>query len=130
MDSRNKYRLQALCPACDLVVELPVLNDGERAACPRCGTVLYQYRKNGNSHAAAYAVTALILLVMVYSYYFIRMDVLGLHSSITFPALTGYLAGQGKYLLVGFFCCLPCLFQCSACLPAFCCALKFLCPGR
>lgn len=103
MDALNKYRLQALCPACDLVVGLPVLRDGERAACPRCGALLYQYRKNGNAHAAAYAVSALLLLGMVYSYYFVRMDVLGLSSSTSFPRLASFLTAQGQYLLVSFF---------------------------
>lgn len=103
MGQPNKYKVQALCRSCDLVAELPVLNYGERASCPRCGALLRQNRKNSNTHAAAYAVTALILLGIVYSYYFIRMDVAELYSSITFYDLTRYLAREGQYLLMGFF---------------------------
>lgn len=103
MDAINKYKLQALCPSCDLAAELPALNDGERANCPRCGALLYRYKKNSNRNAAAYALTALILLSFMYPYYFVQMDVFGFISRVTLSGLAQFLTAEGQYLLAGFF---------------------------
>lgn len=97
------YNRQALCHHCDLVVELPYLNDGEKANCPRCGVKLYQYAEKDNHYTIAYAVTALILLVIACSYFFVRIDVGSFFSSFTLPSLSYILFSHKNYLLLMFF---------------------------
>ncbi len=101
----NKYNMQVLCPQCDMTMDLPVLRDGERAQCPRCGTVLYEHRKNGGIHAASYAITALILLLIAHSAYFVGFSALSLYSSISLNDVPGLLAAAGQYALMMVFLC-------------------------
>lgn len=75
------------CPSCDLLLNVPMLEDGESARCPRCGQFLTTYRANELSHVIAYTASALILLVLACSYPFISFKFSGLESLMTLPGI-------------------------------------------
>lgn len=72
-----------LCPQCDLMTQLPELNVGSRASCPRCETTLVSRWKEPQKRPTGYALAALFMLVLANLFPFINMHVAGLSSEIT-----------------------------------------------
>lgn len=83
------------CHACDLLVDVSGLRDGERASCPRCGHFLTRYRSDANSRVLAYATAALILLVLANAYPFLSFSASGLESVMTLRQTPGALWNYG-----------------------------------
>ncbi|MBN2793489.1 MAG: PqiA/YebS family transporter subunit [Desulfuromonadales bacterium] len=65
------------CPDCDLIMELPVLRDGQRAFCPRCNHLLTHRAHRALERSAAFALAALIFLILANLYPFISFEASG-----------------------------------------------------
>ena len=71
-----------LCPQCDMLVELPHLEQGHKAACPRCGTTLTTRWDEPRQRPTAYSLAALFMLLLANLFPFVSMSVNGLNSEI------------------------------------------------
>lgn len=86
------------CIHCDLVLVLGRLAEGERATCPRCGHMVASRTENGMQRALAFALAAVVLLVMANAFPFLAIQASGLESVMTIPEAAvqihrdGYLA--------------------------------------
>lgn len=72
-----------LCPQCDLLVALPVLEQGTKASCPRCHTVLSAKWKYPANQPTAIAISALVMLVIAGLFPYVKMSVMGIESQIS-----------------------------------------------
>ncbi|ACS85448.1 membrane integrity-associated transporter subunit PqiA [Musicola paradisiaca] len=79
----DHYDRHMLCPQCDLLVELPALQDGQRAVCPRCKTALSSRQREPRWRPASFAFSALIMLVLSTLFPFVSMSVAGITREIT-----------------------------------------------
>ncbi|WP_023640101.1 membrane integrity-associated transporter subunit PqiA [Dickeya zeae] len=79
----HHYDRHMLCPHCDLLVELPTLQDGQRAVCPRCKTALSSRQREPRWRPASFAFSALIMLLLSMLFPFVSMSVAGIRSEIT-----------------------------------------------
>jgi len=71
-----------LCSQCDMLVALPVLEHGHKAACPRCGTTLTTEWDAPRQRPTAYAVAALFMLLLSNLFPFVYMKVGGITSEV------------------------------------------------
>jgi paraquat-inducible protein A len=53
-----------LCSQCDMLVALPRLEHGQKAACPRCGTTLTVEWDAPRQRPTAYVLAALFMLLL------------------------------------------------------------------
>ena len=83
------------CHGCDLLVDVSGLQNGSRAACPRCGHFLTQFRRDAMSRVLAYAVAAAILFALANSFSFLSFSVSGLGSVMTLHQAPGSLWDYG-----------------------------------
>ena len=58
------------CHECGLSVAVPPLAERQKALCPRCGFLLTARHKNANDRIIAYAITALIFLILCFPFEF------------------------------------------------------------
>lgn len=72
-----------LCPECDLTVKLPAIAPGNRARCPRCHTTLTTNWRDASKRPVAYAIAALVMLLLANLFPFVNMHVSGLSSEIS-----------------------------------------------
>lgn len=72
-----------LCSQCDMLVALPTLQHGHRAACPRCGTTLTTEWQEPRQRPTAYALVALFMLLLSNLFPFVNMQVAGISSEVT-----------------------------------------------
>ena len=112
------------CHSCDLLVNVSALNEGEKATCPRCGTYLTRIKSDAVDRALAYAVAAVILLVLSLSFPFLSFSASGLESVMTLAATPGALYRNGMevvaVLVAAFIILIPALvlvLQIAICLP-------------
>ena len=75
------------CPECGLRNHIPQLSQGQEAACSRCGHDLVRVESNPYIAPLAYAATALILMVVVYSQMFVTIEMPGVYSRLTLPGM-------------------------------------------
>lgn len=66
-----------LCSQCDMLVALPRLEHGQKAACPRCGTTLTVAWDAPRQRPTAYALAALFMLLLSNLFPFVNMNVAG-----------------------------------------------------
>ena len=71
------------CHGCDLLVDVGDLEDDSRAYCPRCGHFLTRYQSDGMSRVLAYAIAAIVLLLVASSFPFLSFKQAGLESVMT-----------------------------------------------
>lgn len=71
------------CPQCGLHVELPALERGEEATCPRCDEHLVSIPHSPIDEPLAMAWTSLILLLLACSFPLLAIDVQGNQTQIT-----------------------------------------------
>ena len=76
-DAVNHKLTEVLCPHCDLLVELPVLQSGQKADCPRCHTTLFRYWRNSQRLPFSYAISALLMFVIALLFPFVNFQVSG-----------------------------------------------------
>lgn len=79
------YRRLRACLECDQVVALPPVRPRERADCPRCGCVLVRRHRLPVQRGLAYAVAALVTLMIAALLPFIGFEVRGLGNAILLP---------------------------------------------
>lgn len=72
-----------LCTQCDLLVALPPLQHGHKAACPRCGATLTTQWDEPRQRPTAYALVALFMLLLSNLFPFVNMKVAGVTSEVT-----------------------------------------------
>ena len=72
-----------LCSQCDLLVALPPLAHGHKAACPRCGHTLTTRWDVPRQRPLAYSVVALFMLTLANLFPFVYMKVAGVTSEVT-----------------------------------------------
>lgn len=65
------------CHECDLLHRLPLVPEGARAGCCRCGATLLQPKRNSLERALALAVAGLLLFVLANSFPFLGFKVQG-----------------------------------------------------
>ncbi len=71
-----------LCSQCDMLVALPELGHGHKAACPRCGATLTTEWDAPRQRPTAYALAALFMLLLSNLFPFISMKVGGMVSRV------------------------------------------------
>ncbi|WAH53396.1 membrane integrity-associated transporter subunit PqiA [Pseudescherichia vulneris] len=81
-EQHNEAR-HILCSQCDLLVALPPLAHGHKAACPRCGNTLTTRWDAPRQRPLAYAVVALFMLALANLFPFVNMKVAGVTSEVT-----------------------------------------------
>ena len=85
------------CHGCDLLVDVSGLQNGEKAACPRCHCFLTRRRDDMYERVLALALSSLILLVLANSYSFLSFAASGLESVITLAQTPGTLWKYGMH---------------------------------
>lgn len=83
------------CHGCDLLVDVSDLENDCRADCPRCGHFLTRYQHDAMSRVLAYAIAAIILLVLACSFPFLSFSASGLESVMTLREAPGSLVRYG-----------------------------------
>lgn len=73
-----------LCRYCDLLQQLPALQDGEEADCQRCGHELDARQRESAIRPILYAISALFMLVLTNLFPFVGMDAAGSHRDMDF----------------------------------------------
>lgn len=73
-----------LCRYCDLLQQLPQLQDGEEADCRRCGHELDARQRESAIRPILYAISALFMLVLTNLFPFVGMDAAGSHRDMDF----------------------------------------------
>jgi paraquat-inducible protein A len=64
---------------------VPVLAEGERAGCPRCGAHLMSKPRDGLARSFAFAMSAVVFLLIAITYPFLTMKVGGFENEMTLP---------------------------------------------
>ncbi|MFW8600373.1 paraquat-inducible protein A [Desulfobacterota bacterium M19] len=77
------------CHDCDLLFRARPLRNNERAACPRCGAVLYHKRPQTINRALIYSLTALIFFGLANSFPFMTFQLQG-REQVTFLTSGGF----------------------------------------
>ncbi len=98
-----------VCQDCDALLEMPELEEGEKAICPRCVGVLFTRGRNSLHRTAAFAMASAVLFVVANSFPFLTMRAgfresqMLLWQSATGLAAEGYpyLAAAVSVLIVG-----------------------------
>ncbi|MGP1956929.1 MAG: membrane integrity-associated transporter subunit PqiA [Arsenophonus sp. NC-PE1-MAG3] len=81
----KSYNNKILCPKCDLLVALPVLEQGTKASCPRCHTVLsakWKYLANQPT-STTIAISALVMLFIAGLFPYIKIRIMGIENQIS-----------------------------------------------
>ena len=63
IDNSNKTFLK-ICHDCDLIQEIPVLDEGKVARCVRCRSILKKHHTNSLNRSLALAITGIILFIL------------------------------------------------------------------
>ncbi len=92
-----------LCSQCDMLVALPVLEHGHKAACPRCGTTLTTKWDAPRQRPTAYAIAALFMLFLSNLFPFIYMKVGGITSEVHLLEIPGVMFSEDYASLGTFF---------------------------
>ncbi|SES95645.1 membrane integrity-associated transporter subunit PqiA [Thorsellia anophelis] len=90
---------QALCPHCDLVVDLPRLKLNQKADCPRCHTTLKINWSEPFNRATTYSAAALFMLILANLFTFVSLSVAGLSSNISLTSVLEIMVDQRYDLL-------------------------------
>lgn len=95
-DAAPEAGQEVACVECDLLVELHVLEGGERATCSRCGHLITACSSDGLTRSLAFALSAAVLLAVANSFPFLGLEAKGLEQVMTLPgsALELYRDGQ------------------------------------
>lgn len=71
------------CPECDLLLHLGPPPQGMTARCPRCGCVLASGMQDGFARPLAFAVAALVLMIIALTFPFLAISAAGLRNAMT-----------------------------------------------
>ncbi|TWX73558.1 paraquat-inducible protein A [Colwellia sp. C1TZA3] len=89
LQNNEIYPVEIQCYECALAVKLPVLKEGQKAQCPRCGYTLNAIHRNANERIVAFAVAALIFLLASLPFTFLSFSTNGLENH--FDAITSFI---------------------------------------
>jgi len=92
---------ETACLECDLVIEVEVLETGQRARCPRCGFLLTGQDGEAMNRGLAFALAAAALLVMANSFPFLELHSSGFEKVMTIPQAGLELYEGGRTVLAG-----------------------------
>lgn len=99
------------CPACDLLCDVSSLAPGERARCRRCSHFLTERKPQALRRAAAYALTALVFLLIACSFPFLSFRAGSIRSVMSLPETAIQLYQEGMVelalLVAGFIILVP-----------------------
>jgi len=93
------YRVDCVCHDCALTVRMPVLNEREKAVCPRCGCTLSIAHRNLINRLLALSITALICMAMTLPFEFLSFQASGIESRFTIVSSFQLLFDQQHLLL-------------------------------
>ncbi len=91
--------MQTACMECDLILEVPVLAEGERSECPRCHHLVFEEVPDPLTRPLSYAIAAIILLILASSFPFITLESRGLEKVMSLPLSAWELIEAGEYVL-------------------------------
>ena len=103
MCTEHHQQSHILCSRCDLLVALPELDDGHKATCPRCGTVLASQWFAPRKRPTIYALSALFMLLLANLFPFVNMSVAGINSQVTLQQIPNVLFNEDYSSLGTFF---------------------------
>lgn len=92
-------QVRSACRGCDLIVDLSFVHAGERADCPRCGSLLMSRTPDAHRRSLALAVTSLLLLSMANAFPFLALRSGGLEKVMTLPRSALELYREGDTLI-------------------------------
>lgn len=98
------------CPACDTLWRRPVLREGERATCGRCGTVMETRKTRSAERTIALMLASVVLYGVAISFPFMRMERSGLSNEISVIDAVAVLAENGMVSLAVICACLILVF--------------------
>ena len=87
------------CHFCDTLHEASPLVEGTAARCQCCSAVLYQNRPASLVRSTAFALTSLILMVVVHSFPFLVMDAAAIRTNLTLASASAALIREGSPIL-------------------------------
>jgi len=99
-NNSTQSALIANCEQCGLPVKIPALFTSQKAVCPRCGHVLLVKHANAFDRVLAFALSAIIFLILSLSFEFVSLQFQGQIRTITLLDTYFILAEQG-YMLIG-----------------------------
>ena len=82
------------CPQCEANVNVPALQNKQRAVCPRCGYTLSIYHRNDMPASLALSLSAMIFLVLSLPFNFLSFRANGQQNSIDLPGGLNVLVEQ------------------------------------
>lgn len=88
-----------ICHECDLIVGVPVLEENQKARCPRCGYLLAENRPGALPRLFAFSVTALIFLVLACGFPFLALKAGGQEQSVTLFESVMVLFNEDQFIL-------------------------------
>jgi len=99
-DALDNY---VICHACYTLHEEVTIQDGAKACCTGCGSILYRYDTKLIEHGLALSITGLIFFVLANVFPLVQIELLGLEQFITIPKTIFSLFDSGFYI-VGLIC--------------------------
>ena len=93
---------QIACHECDLLLNLPVLDKGQRANCPRCKHLLCSNPGNGLEHTLAFSIAGLIFLLLANAFPFLAFQASGREQVMNLLQSSVALYNNGSELLSAF----------------------------
>lgn len=92
-----------ICKQCYTLHEEVPLEDGSRARCAECGTVLYRHDSKLIEHSLALSITGVIFFILANVFPLVQIEILGHEQFITIPKTLISLFDNGFYV-VGLIC--------------------------
>ncbi|MEX0446019.1 membrane integrity-associated transporter subunit PqiA [Xenorhabdus sp. SGI246] len=92
-----------LCSQCDMLVALPDLEEGNKAVCPRCDTLLTAKWKEPRNQPTGYAVSSLLMLFLACLFPFVSMNVAGIVNEITLTEIPEVMFSEDYSSIAVFF---------------------------
>jgi len=92
-----------ICKKCYTLHEEVPVEDGTKARCAECGTILYRYDSKLIEHSLALSITGLIFFVLANAFPLVQIEILGHEQFITIPKTLISLFDNGFYV-VGLIC--------------------------
>ena len=92
-----------ICHKCHTLHKEITIQDGSKACCRECGTVLYRYDSRLAEHGLALSIAALIFFAVANFFPLVKIEILGHEQFITIPKTFVSLFDSGFYI-VGLIC--------------------------
>jgi len=98
----NEEELDTLviCKKCHTLHKKIQLHPNTKALCKHCNSVIYRHHRNLFQTTLALSLTALVLLIIAFSFDIITININGINQSLTLSALFVVIFNEG-YFLVG-----------------------------